>query len=78
MNMAKNIFKWALVFFAVVLVVLPAYAVLTKPDTRTVDVKVGDAFDALAQGGDNAAQQLHNRTLSQKLSDAVKNAKDTF
>jgi hypothetical protein len=76
--MATNIVKWTLVLVALALMVIPAYAVLTKPDMRGVNEKVSDAFDARANGRDNGDQQSHDRALGRNLSDAVKNASDTF
>jgi hypothetical protein len=55
---------------------IAAWSILTMPDQRTAGQKIGNAIDALPQGPDKAARQLEDRTLEQRLSDALKDARE--
>jgi gas vesicle protein len=50
------------------------YFVLNAPDQRTTGEKIGNAIDELPNGADEAVKQLEDRTLGEKLDDAVKDA----
>ena len=48
-----------------------AFAMLNAPDNRNTAERVGDAVKELPNGVDKAADQLKDRTPTEKLGDAV-------
>ena len=48
------------------------WGVSNMPDNRSTGQRVGDAVDALPQGVDKAAEQIGDRTPTEKLGDAAK------
>ncbi|MDD5587439.1 MAG: hypothetical protein PHY92_10900 [Alphaproteobacteria bacterium] len=71
-------YKKPLFVIVLIIVALLAYSLLTRPDTRSVTEKVGNAISELPQGIDKAARELENRTPAQKLNDAAKDAGETM
>lgn len=61
-----------LVIALVVVIVL--YMLLTMPDRRPLNERVGDAIGRLDEGPDKAARELEKRTPGERLGDAVKDA----
>ncbi|MEJ0063903.1 MAG: hypothetical protein WDO70_12135 [Alphaproteobacteria bacterium] len=51
------------------------FMMLTTPDQRSFSQKVGDAVDALPDGGDKAVRQLEDRTPADKIGDALKDGR---
>ncbi len=70
--------KKLLTVIIVIAAVFLGYAILTKPDNRTMGEKIGDAVDTLERGEglDKAGRQLQDRTLGEKTGDAVKDLGD--
>jgi hypothetical protein len=56
----------------VIIAVLGAGYLLTRPDQRTGAEHVGDAISELPNGVDKAARELEDRTPAEKIGDAVK------
>lgn len=74
--MINRIFKWMVIAAVVGFVVLVAYAIMTKPDQRSVSEKISDAYHELGKGADKAERQLEDRTPAQKLGDDLKDVGD--
>ncbi|MEQ1790281.1 MAG: hypothetical protein ABL857_07545 [Rickettsiales bacterium] len=60
----------------VVIIAAVGYYVLSTPDQRSAGQKIGDAIDELPNGVDKAARQLEDKTIGERLGDAVKDAGD--
>jgi hypothetical protein len=66
-----------LIALLVIIVLVAAYSVLTKPDDRTTSQRVGDAIHELPNGLDKASNELKDdNTPGQKMGDEVRHMGD--
>lgn len=68
--------KTILGVLALAVIAVVAYVVLTMPDNRSVNEKLGDAVSKLDDGIDDAARELQDRTPAERIKDEVNDATD--
>lgn len=73
--MTKN-GKTVLGLAVVAVVAVLAFALLTAPDQRSGNEKLGDAIGKLDDGIDDAAREFEDRTPAERISDEVDDATD--
>ena len=64
----------AATILAAIAIIAAVFFFSTKSDNRNAFQRIGDAVHELPEGGDQAADQLKDRSPAQKVGDAIEDA----